>query len=144
MKVQIQELMSPQVMTTQRHHTLQHVRGVMTEHKVSALPVTGSDGELLGIITLTDVLAASSDGAKVSAVMTDSVLTVPAYSDPAAAAHIMRKHHIHHLVVTHEKRIVGMLSSFDLLDLVEQHRYVAKNPPTKPKRARDRSVIHEG
>jgi len=141
MKIRVETLMTPQVMTTQRHHTLGHVRQVMTEHRVSALPVVGS--ELLGIVTLNDVLAAGSDGQKVSAVMSDKVYTVPAYSDPSDAAHLMRKHRFHHLVVTHEKRIVGILSTFDLLALVEERTYVSRNPPTKPKRARDRSVIQE-
>ena len=36
---------------------------------------------------------------------------------------------IHHAVVTHEKKVVGMISSFDLLKLVEDHRFVMKNPP---------------
>ena len=50
----------------------------------------------------------------------------------------MRNHQIHHLVVTHEQKIVGVLSAFDLLKLVEDHRFVMKNPSTpskkKPKR----------
>jgi signal-transduction protein with cAMP-binding, CBS, and nucleotidyltransferase domain len=46
----------------------------------------------------------------------------------------MRNHHIHHLVVTHENEIVGVLSSFDLLQLVEDHRFAIKNPPTSSKR----------
>ena len=46
----------------------------------------------------------------------------------------MRNHHIHHLVVTHEQKVVGMISAFDLLKLVESHRFVAKNPPTSSKR----------
>ena len=46
----------------------------------------------------------------------------------------MRNHNIHRVVVTHEKQVVGMLSAFDLLKLVEDHRYVAKNAPTQSKR----------
>jgi hypothetical protein len=38
------------------------------------------------------------------------------------------------VVVTHEKKVVGVLSSFDLLKLVEGHRFVAKNPPTESRR----------
>jgi len=38
------------------------------------------------------------------------------------------------VVVTHEQKVVGMLSAFDLLQLAESHRYVAKNAPTPSKR----------
>jgi len=34
------------------------------------------------------------------------------------------------VVVTHEKEMVGMLSSLDLLELVEQHWFVMKPDPT--------------
>ena len=41
----------------------------------------------------------------------------------------MRNHRIHHVVVTHEKKVVGILSAFDLLKLVEDHRFVMKSAP---------------
>ncbi len=65
--------------------------------------------------------------------MTKNVLTIPKYSSIHIAARIMRNHNIHHLVVTHEKKIVGVLSSFDLLALLEKHRFVSKNAPTASK-----------
>jgi hypothetical protein len=36
--------------------------------------------------------------------------------------------------VTHEQRVVGVLSTFDLLKLVEGRRYVDRNAPTESKR----------
>ena len=59
---------------------------------------------------------------------------MPAYSDPALAATLMRKQHIHHLVVTHEQKVLGILSSFDLLQLLEGKRFVAKNAGSKKRR----------
>jgi signal-transduction protein with cAMP-binding, CBS, and nucleotidyltransferase domain len=46
----------------------------------------------------------------------------------------MRNHKIHHVIVTHEHHVVGVISAFDLLKLVEDHRFVAKNPPTASER----------
>ena len=71
--------------------------------------------------------------------MSKKVFTVPEYEDASVAARVMRNHHIHHLVVTHEQKVVGILSTFDLLQLVEDHRFVMKNAPTPPKRPRGRS-----
>ena len=62
--------------------------------------------------------------------MSAPVRTVPAYNDASIAARIMRKNKVHHIVVTHEKRVVGVISSFDLLKLIEGHRFVAKQGPT--------------
>ena len=67
--------------------------------------------------------------------MTGSVTVVPAYNDASVAARIMRKRKIHHVIVTHEKKVVGIISSFDLLKLVEGRRFLANNAPTSAKHA---------
>ena len=66
--------------------------------------------------------------------MNANVYTVPQYADASLAARIMRNHGIHHVVVTHEKKVVGIISSFDLLRLVEEHRFVMKNAPDVSKK----------
>ncbi len=66
--------------------------------------------------------------------MTEKVYTIPMYNDIHHAARLMRNHHVHHVVVTNEKKVVGMLSSFDLLKLVEKHRFEIKSAPSKSTR----------
>jgi CBS domain-containing protein len=61
--------------------------------------------------------------------MSENVHKLPAYNNVDVAARVMRKHKIHHVVVTHEKKVVGILSTFDLLKLVEDHRFVMKSAP---------------
>ena len=67
-------------------------------------------------------------------ILPEHVYAVPAYNDASVAAKVMRKHHIHHLLVTHEKELVGIISSFDLLTLLDEHKFVMKNPPKKSKK----------
>ncbi len=140
MNVTVAELMHAPVMTITKHETLGHARTLMADHKVSALPVVGPQGEPLGIVTATDLLDGHGhpDGAPVSQVMSPSTLTVPPSDGPHVAARIMRNHHLHHVVVVDDHRVVGMVSSFDLLKLVEEHRYVAKGAPTPAKAASGR------
>jgi signal-transduction protein with cAMP-binding, CBS, and nucleotidyltransferase domain len=47
----------------------------------------------------------------------------------------MRTHHLPHVMVVDHHRVVGMVSTFDLLQLVEDHRYEAKNAPTPKRKA---------
>ena len=56
------------------------------------------------------------------------------FDDVSVAARVMSNHKIHRVVVTHERKVVGMLSAFDLLKLIEGHRFVAKNAPTSSTR----------
>ena len=135
MNVKIAELMAKRVITAQPHHSVEHVRGLIQRSRIHALPVIGPDGEPLGIVSSVDLAAELKNGTPVSQIMTEGVKTVPAYNDVSIAARIMRRNKIHHVVVTHEKKVVGMISSYDLLKLVEGHRFTAKAAPkAKPRK----------
>lgn len=136
MNVKIADVMAKRVISAQPHHTVEHVRGLLQRNRIHAVPVVGTDGEALGIVTSADLASDLKNGTPVRQFMTPDVRTVPAYNDASAAARAMRRHKIHHIVVTHEKRVVGMISSFDLLKLVEGHRFTAKAAPTASKRKR--------
>ncbi len=134
MSIKVEELMTKSVITAQPHQSVEHVRHMLENNSISAVPVVDSDGHPVGIISLTDFVQELKPGVPISQVMTEKVYTVPQYDDTSIAARVMRNHKIHRVVVTHEQKVVGMLSAFDLLKLVEEHRYVAKNPPTPSKR----------
>lgn len=118
------------VITTMPHKSVGHAQSIMAKNKIKSIPVVNSEMEVEGIITSTDLLKDISEGTPLSHVMTTNVYTIPSYSDVHIAARVMRNHHINHLVVSDEKKIVGVLSAHDLLRLVEDHRFVMKNPPT--------------
>jgi CBS domain-containing protein len=134
MTVKIDELMAKRVVTAQPHHSVAHVRGLMERNRVHAIPIVGPDREAVGMVSSADLMAGVKDATPVGQVMTERVMTLPAYNDASVAARVMRKHKIHHVVVTHEKQVVGVISSFDLLKLVEGKRFEAKPAPTQSKR----------
>ena len=134
MNVKVAELMSHSVVTSEPHKSVDHVRTKMGKGKISAIPIVNTDGEPVGIVSATDLVSELNGSSPISTLMTEKVYTIPQYDDVSIAARVMRNHKIHRVVVTHEKKVVGILSAFDLLKLVEDHRYVAKNAPTKSKR----------
>ena len=130
--------MQKSVVTTVPHKSLGHVRDIMAKNHISSVPIVNTNNEPVGIITTSDLAKGHDDGTPVSHIMPEHVYTVPAYNDVYIAARIMRNHHIHHVVVTHENEIVGVISSFDLLQLVEDHRFTMKNAPTKSSKGNKR------
>ena len=135
MNAKVHDLMSTKVVTTEPHREVDHVRKMMENAGVGSIPVVDPEMEPVGMVSASDLAASGLNGrSPVSQVMSDRVLAVPRYEEVSTAARIMRNHKIHHLVVTHEKKVVGMLSAFDLLRLVEGHRFVAKAAPTPSKR----------
>lgn len=139
MNTKVADLMVESVITTHQHQTIGHIKQIMKKNKVSSLPIVSADDEVEGIITFRDLTSEISDETQVRLIMTKDVLTIPKYSGVHMAARVMRNHHIHHLIVTHEKKIVGVLSSFDLLTLVEDHRFIMKNGPTKSSKKSSRT-----
>jgi len=134
MNAKVADLMTRELITAQPHHSVVHVRDLMKRHGLHALPILGADGELEGIVSSHDLVDSLKDHTPVSQLMVRDVYTIPQYNDVHHAARLMRNHGIHHVVVTHDRKVVGILSSFDLLALVEDHRFVMKPAPAARKR----------
>ncbi|WP_299336352.1 CBS domain-containing protein [uncultured Psychroserpens sp.] len=138
MNVKVKDLMVASVITTMPHKTVGHAQSIMAKNNIKSIPVVDNKKAVKGIITSTDLLENLSEATPVSHVMTKKVYTIPPYSDVHIAARIMRNHHINHIVVEDEQKIVGVLSAHDLLKLVEDHSFVMKNRPTPPKKKSNR------
>ena len=130
MNVKVRDLMVENVITARPHQTVNHVRSVLERNHIHALPVVDSEGTAVGIVSASDLVADVKGGSPISSVMSEKVYVVAEYDGVHVAARIMRNHDIHRVVVTREQKVVGILSAFDLLKLVEDHRFVLKNPPT--------------
>lgn len=130
MKVKIQDLMSKNVVTAQPHQTVATIKEKMAKHKLTSIPVVSTENEPVGVVSAADIVVVEKAGMPISNIMTEKVYTIPDYDDVSVAARIMRNHKIHHLMVTKDRGLIGIISSFDLLKLVEGHRFEMKNPST--------------
>jgi len=129
----VDDLMVSPVHTVQAGQSVAELRELLRENKLRFMPVVDDAGAPVGMVSITDLLDDPNDGARVASIMSEKVFSIPQYEKPEVAARIMRNHGFHHLVVTHEKKVIGILSTFDLLKLVENHRFVTKNAGTKTK-----------
>jgi len=138
MNVTVDDLMARQVVTAEPHHTAAHVGRLMDRNHVHAIPIVDTQKRPIGIVSRTDLTETVKNGTPVNHFMTERVFTVPRYEDASIAARVMRNQKIHRVIVTEDQKVVGVLSAFDLLALVEEHRFVMKNPPTPAKRHANR------
>jgi CBS domain-containing protein len=97
----------------------------MSEHGISSLLVNENDA-LRGIVTDRDlrnrVLAVGRDpGEPVTAIMTSNPLTLDASSPVLAGILAMASRGIHHLPLTRGDRVVGMVTTRDLMSLQTHH-----------------------
>ncbi len=137
MAVKVDEIMKSRVLTVTPHQTVGHVKELLEKNKIGMVPVVGPERQVLGVVSATDLVHHKKDGTPVSSIMTGKVQTVPLYADVELAAKTMRKHKIHHLIVVHEKKLAGVLSTFDLLQLMEGKRFKMVNAPTAARGQKD-------
>ena len=143
LSIKVEDIMRENPIFCVRNQTLGHAHTLMKKNNISLMPVVDVNEDVIGVLSLKDLINNEWDeSSKVETLMIKKVYTVPPYEKVNIAARILRNHHIHHLIVTHEKKLSGIVSSFDLLKLMENHRFVEKNPST-PKKTKGKRAAAE-
>ena len=131
----IDSIMSTNLITIQPSATLAEARTLMHDHRIHHLPVT-EDGALVGLITLTNVLAATDSFLRderhrihaneiiVGDVMVKDVATVDINGSLRQAALFIERHQIGCLPVMSNREMVGIITDTDFvgvaINLLEQ------------------------
>jgi CBS domain-containing protein len=144
----ISELMNPDVVSARPDMTVSEVRNLLATRGISGAPVVDDSGRILGVVSLSDLVRQTEQrttegesgrfftnvneyqdlvnlprdlsDAPVESVMNKEVYSVPRDASAAAGASIMRERKIHRLLVTDEGLLVGVVTSLDLLRVVEE------------------------
>lgn len=128
----VNEVMTTPVVTVPESATVKQAVRILDEHKISAAPVLGTDGRMVGIVSELDLLrgefeadprafarqiAAPQDPPprRVSEVMTTDVVTTHETSDVAALAELMTSTRLKSVPVVRDGDLVGTVSRSDLL-----------------------------
>ncbi|MGD8331019.1 MAG: CBS domain-containing protein [Acidobacteriota bacterium] len=127
MEVEVSEVMEPRVFVVMPDDKVAYVREVMKGKKIHAVPVFNDEDRPLGIITATDLIDAPHGEMEVSDIMSREVVTIGQEASVKEAARIMRSNHVHHLLVTSDEEVVGIISSFDLLKVIENNGFRARS-----------------
>jgi len=140
--------MNPDVVCARPGMAVAEVRNLLATRGISGAPVVDDSGRILGVVSQSDLvrqidrqttmgesggfftnmneyrdlahLPRDVSDAPVETVMSTEVYTVSGDSSPAAGASIMRERQIHRLFVTDQGLLVGVVTSLDLLRIVEE------------------------
>lgn len=108
--------------------TLADARALMAQHRISGIPVTETDGRLVGILTNRDVRFANDPSVKVRDLMTrENLITVTGNPGFDEARRLLHRHRIEKLLVVDEVyRCVGLITVKDM-DKAEAHPLANKD-----------------
>ena len=127
MRIQVKDFMSSPVATTIGKKRISEAREKMKREGVHALPVIQYSKKLpmnevtiKGIITTTDLIENNDDNLFVNDIMTSNIYVIHKNSSAQAAAKMMIKRKVHHLVVMDDGKVIGMLSAMDLVKVLAE------------------------
>ncbi len=148
-KRRVSELMNPNVVCARPEMTVAEAAKLLAVRGVSGAPVVDEQGRILGVVSQNDLVRHSTkqvsaeesgrfysddelfedladvpvdvSDTPVEEVMSRRVYTVSRDTSVAVAANIMRERHIHRLIVSERTRVVGVITSLDLLRVVEEN-----------------------
>ncbi len=128
----IRERMSHPVVTVQAEASMQEALDIMRKERIRRLPVVNKRGQLVGIVTETDLAKASPSSAttlsrweirelvgkvKVEEIMTTEVISVSDDTPIEEAARIMADCDVSGLPVMREGKLVGLITETDLFKI---------------------------
>jgi CBS domain-containing protein len=117
----ISTMMEKPARTVDMDDSVEKVEAVLRTYNVSAVPVIdGATGAVTGIITARDLLRFHADKKDPGAlhaweICTYKPIEVAPDTSVSDVAALMVAHGIHHIVVTENKQVVGMVSSHDFV-----------------------------
>lgn len=134
--MELETIMTTEVVTIGVDDNLESARKIMHDRRIRHLPVVDSESQLVGLITTTNVLAATDsflrddeskmhpDQIAVNDVMVSDVITVDEHAGVRQAAVFLEKHRIGCLPVVTDGELRGIVTETDFIgvaiNLLEQ------------------------
>lgn len=111
----VEDLMTQDVITLAPGDPVDRARDLMLSMGVHGLPIVEED-EVVGMVTSHDLVDDWPRGDPLGSIMSRSVVTIEATASLSEAAELMKSELVHHLVVESDRRPVGVISTYDMLD----------------------------
>lgn len=125
MKGHARQLMAAQVSTASPETTLAEAARELAHIEISGLPVVDEAGQVVGIVTESDLLTALLQSASaetpVQIIMTRSIVTVDEFASADSVIRLLRAKQLHHLPVTRHGSVVGLITPQDVIRYFVTH-----------------------
>jgi len=114
------DVMVKDVITVSESTPIKEVTRMFSEQKITGAPVVNADGDLVGVISETDVIRKTNTIGAWSPSTAGQIMTKPAVSVSPSdtlqrVCELMYNRRIHRVVVAEGSKIVGILTTMDIL-----------------------------
>ena len=117
--MQAREIMTRNVITVTEETPVLDVANILSERRISAVPVCGPDGAPVGLISDFDLL--SREGGTAREVMTPGVISVTEDTDVEEVRFLLIERRIKRVPVLNGRQLVGIVSRGDIVRELTLH-----------------------
>lgn len=139
--VTAKSVMQKKVITVKDNLLAGELARLFEDKRISGAPVVDRAGRLVGVVSKSDLVRHECEGADVyrdsdeplpkgfhvetpdrttvADIMTPAVIEATEDAPASQLARLMRKRHIHRVFITRDKRLCGIVTTLDLLKLLE-------------------------
>ena len=111
--MKVVDVMTTKVITIPAHQSKQQAARLLTQHRISGLPVVNDEKVVVGVVTEFDVI--SKEGRTVGEIMTRGVISVSPDTELDEVRHLLVHERIKRLPVLEQGKLVGIISRADLV-----------------------------
>jgi CBS domain-containing protein len=122
----VSTIMTADVWCARDDAPLSTLRQLLVERGFGGVPVVDNVGRCIGVLSISDLMRATTDSERVSGVMTRLTFVLPDNATISQAAALMALEHVHRIpIVSDDNHVLGIVSSIDILAwLARQDGYV--------------------
>ena len=125
MKGHARQLMTTRVVVGTPDTSLAEAARLLAKAEISGLPIVDAAGQVVGIVTESDLLEAllspTAVETPVRTLMTTHVVTVDEFTPADSVVRLLREKRFHHLPVTRQGGVVGLITPQDVLRYFVEH-----------------------
>jgi len=111
--MKVKDVMTTSVITVTEDQSKQQAARLLSQHRISGLPVVNNEQAVVGVVTEFDIIA--REGNTVREIMTRGIISVTADTDLEEAGRILVNQRIKRLLVLEQGKLVGIVSRADLV-----------------------------
>lgn len=120
MTIYASDIMVKDVITVEETTSLKDVARILAENKITGAPVVNAEGDLVGVISESDIVRKTNNiGAwspnQAGQIMTKPAVTVTPSETLQRVCEMMHNRSLHRVVVAEGKQIHGILTTMDIL-----------------------------
>ena len=121
------DIMTINVCTIRPEANAQEAAQLLSQKRISGLPVVNPDGKIIGIVTEADIISkVNREGLLVADIMSHEVITVDEETSVSEIASLLTQRRIKRVPVVQKGKLVGIVSRADIVNAVAQGHVIIR------------------